>query len=144
MLSPTAIALYTVAVLWLAFKYRMLLDRGQRVAGEVCTAAAVGFAVVVVPHVRIGETAWCPDVDIPTVPSIALVVAVAGPLLSARVFPPALAIASALFTLTYLCQTQCWGVATIVAGAGIVHAMLYIYDLRQQGQQEQVATRRDE
>lgn len=130
MLSPTAIALYTLAVLWLAFKYRMLLDRGSRVIGELCTAVAVGFAVVVVPHVPISESAWCPEVDIPTVPSIALVVGVAGPLLNSYVFPPALAIASTAFTVAYLCQTQCWGVATTVVGAGIVHAMLYIYDLR--------------
>lgn len=129
MFSPTALAIYTFVALWLAFKYRILLQRKSRVVGELATALSVAFAVVVVPNVTIGETAWCPDVQIPTVAAIALVISVAAPLFNSILFPPVLAITSAGFTVAYLCQTQCWGVATIVVGAGMVHALIYIYDI---------------
>ncbi len=137
MLSPTAVALYTAGALWLALKYRVLLSGRARVIGELCTALAVAFGVVVVPYVPIGSTAWCPDVDIPTVPSIALVVGVIGPLLNSYVFPPVLAMVSALFTVAYLSRTECWGAATVIAGCGTVHAMLYIYDMIRPSQKQE-------
>ena len=139
MLSPTAIALYTFAVIWLALKYRVLLrdpvNDHARFFGELITAVTVAFSVVVVPSVPIGETAWCPQVKIPTLVAVALMMAVVAPLLSPTHFSPLLAVTSALFTAAYLGQTSCWGVATVVIGVLIVHAMLYISDqLRKQTQ----------
>ena len=132
MLSPTAIALYTFGGVWLALKYRVLLreptGKNARFIGELMTAVTVAFSVVVVPSVPIGETAWCPDVKIPVLVSVALMLAVTAPLVSPTHFSPLLAISCAMLTAAYLGQTACWGVATVLIGVLIVHAMLYIYD----------------
>ena len=138
MLSPTAFALYTFGAIWLALKYRLLLrqrgfsGRVPRHLAAIATAISVGFAVVVVPYVPIGDTPWCPDVDIPPKAAVALMVAVLGPLVDEayRIFPPALALAAAGLTTAYLARTDCVGVATIVAGMLLLNLLVYISDHR--------------
>ena len=138
MLSPTALALYTFGAIWLALKYRLLLRQRNyggntpRLLAAIATAMVVGFAVVVVPNVPIGETAWCPDVDVPPKVAVALMIAVLGPLADERYifFPPLLALAAAGLTVTYLCRTACYGVGTIVAGMLLLNLLVYISDHR--------------
>ena len=124
MVSSTVVAFYSLALIWMVLKYRMLLS-GQLPSwytlAELLPAVTVGVAIVVVPAVQLHaggafNDAWCPDVAFDSISKAALGVGVLVPLFDARIFWPGTSIvATALCACFALRQPRCWGAALAAA-----------------------------
>ncbi|MBN19744.1 MAG: hypothetical protein CL678_00550 [Bdellovibrionaceae bacterium] len=138
MVSPVVLGAWTATVIWLVLKYRLLLNHIKkkqpidwRAAGELLNAIAIGTAVAVAPYLQVLENeAWCPDIQIPPLAAVAVVVGAVGPLFDPNYITPATAVVASIFTTTYLALGDCWGLGSIVAAFGIIVAMIRVAEFK--------------
>ena len=135
MVSSAVTAFYSLTLIWLVLKYRMLLS-GQLPSwytlAELLPAITVGVAIVVVPSVNlhaggIFDESWCPEVTFDSTSKAALAAGVLVPLFDARIFWPGTSIVATLLCACFLTRSQCYGYATILFGAAIAAAMVRMH-----------------
>ena len=135
MVSSTVVAFYSLALIWMVLKYRMLLS-GQLPSwytlAELLPAITVGVAIVVVPAVQLHaggafNDAWCPDVAFDSISKAALGVGVLVPLFDARIFWPGTSIVATALCACFTARSDCYGYTAVLGGAAIAAAMVRLH-----------------
>ncbi len=127
MVAPITVAAYTATAIWLVLKYRVLLSGklpSLYVVAELLPAVAIAAAVVVVPAVPLGSSAWCPAVDVPITSAVPLVGAALMPLFDEALVWPGTSVCSAALTAAYMIRSECYGVSVVLIAVAIAAAMI--------------------
>lgn len=135
MVSSAVTAFYSLTIIWLVLKYRMLLSGhlpSWYTLAELLPAVGVGVALVVVPSVQMHaggafEDSWCPDVWFDSVSKAAIATGVLVPLFDARIFWPGTSIVATLLCMCFLFRSDCFGYGTVLAGFAVAAAMVRMH-----------------
>ena len=135
MVSSAVTAFYSLTLIWLVLKYRILLSGhlpSVYTLAELLPAVAVGVAIVVVPSIKLhggGDFAdsWCPDVSFDPISKASIAAGVLVPLFDARIFWPGTSIVSTLLCGCFLSRSECYGYSTVLFGAAIATSMVRLH-----------------